>query len=201
MNKTLRIVCFVVASLCAVAHAQPAQPVDRPEDRAALRALLVKANEALNTRKFDAIAPSLHPAFTMVTVDNQKFVGLDAFKTYFVSLFEGPNAMLTKVETNLVVDEATRFLDENTGVVYGTSTDTYHFKDGDVRTMKTRWSAVTEKDGPSWKIVSAHFSANVLDNPVVEHARKTAIKGAVIAGIVGLVLGVLIMLFVRRGKR
>ena len=60
--------------------ASPAVTEERHDDHEALRALMKKAVEALNTRNFDAIAPSLHKNFTIVTVDNRKFTGLDEFK-------------------------------------------------------------------------------------------------------------------------
>lgn len=200
--KKLRVFCFFVVSIicCAAASGQAAPAAERPDDHAALRALLEKSAQALNTRNFDAIAPHLHGDFTMITADNQKFVGLEAFKKYYANLFEGPDAKLTKFETKLVADEVTRFLGPNAGVVYGTSEDTYHFKDGAVRTMRTRWSAVTEKDAGGWKVVNAHFSVNVLDNPVVDIVKATGVKMAAVAGIVGLLLGAFVM-FLLRGRR
>ena len=200
----VRELCFVLAIVIASPNAfaqaptQAQQPADRPEDRAALRAILVKGAEALNTRNFDGITPSLHPAFTIVTVDNQKLVGIEQFKKYYQGLFEGPQAVLNKVEVRLAVDEATRFLSENTGVVYGTSRDTYHFKDGDTREMLTRWSAVTQKGDDGWKLVSAHFSANLLDNPVLEAAKSFAKKVSAGAAVAGIVVGALLMLLLRR---
>src|SRR5262245_55774852 len=170
----------------------------KTDDRDALRALLVKGSEALNTRNFDAIAPSMHSGFTIVTVDNKKFVGLDEFKKHYNALFEGDGAILTKVEVKLEADEATRLLDPTTGVVYGTSNDTYHFKDGDVRTMKTRWSAVTKKEGGTWKIVNVHFSTDLFDNPVLGAAKSYAKKLAICGAIAGLVVGFLLMALMRR---
>ncbi len=70
----------------------------------------------------------LHPGFTIITVDNQKLVGLDTVKKYYAALFDGPNAMLAKLEAKPVADELTRFLGDTTGVVYGVSDDTYTFR-------------------------------------------------------------------------
>lgn len=171
---------------------------DREKDHEALRTILAKGAEALTTRNLDLVAPLLHPAFTIITVDNSKTVGLDAFRKYYASLFEGPDAILSKVEVRLVADNATRFLDDNSGVVYGTSDETFHFKDGDVRTMKTRWSATAQKETDGWKLVNVHFSANVLDNPLLTAAKSYAMKLAVAGFGAGLVLGVLLMLLRRK---
>lgn len=196
--------CFVLAlvvapvNVLAQAPAPAAQAADRADDHAALRAMLAKGADALNTRKFDGIVPILHPAFTIVTVDNQKFVGADEFRKYYQGLFEGPQAVLNKIEVRLDADELTRFLDVNTGVVYGTSRDTYHFKDGDTREMKTRWTAVTQKDAGGWKLVNVHFSANLLDNPVLDAAQSFAKKLSAGAAAAGIVIGALLMLLLRR---
>jgi ketosteroid isomerase-like protein len=190
------VLLFIVLS--GAANAQ--DKADREKDHEALRAILVKGAEALNTRNLDIVAPLLDPGFTIITVDNRKEVGLDAFKKYYAGLFDGPNAMFNKIEVHPVADELTRFLDENSGVVYGTSDDTFHFKDGDVRSMKTRWSATVQREGDGWKLVDVHFSANVLDNPLLAAAKAFATKLAIGGLIVGLVLGALLTLLMRRKR-
>ena len=177
-----------------------AQQEERHEDHEALRALLKTAAEALNTRNFGTIAPLLHQDFTIITVDNQKLTGLEAFERYWNNLFSGEDAVLERIEVNPEADELTRFLDENTGVSHGTSRDTYHFTNGDVRTMNTRWTAVVQKQEGPWKLVTVHFSANILDNPVLEATRRQTLNIAGSALIGGLVLGIAITLIARRRK-
>jgi ketosteroid isomerase-like protein len=193
----LLIVALNIAGTTASA-AQAQDPPERAEDHTALRALLAQATQALNTNNFDAIAPNLDASFTAITVDNQKLVGLDAFKAYWRATFEGPDALLKGFSAKPVADELTQFIDATTGVVYGTSEETYTFNDGDVRTMQTRWSAVVRKVGTDWKIVNAHFSTNLLDNPVLDIAKATATKLAIGAAFAGLLLGLLAMALLRR---
>jgi len=201
-GKLGTFLCAVAAIVATgVALAQAPQVEERKQDHDALRALLAKATQALNTRTLDSMAGALHPGFTIITVDNQKIVGLDALKKYYASLFDGPNAVLTKLEAKPVADELTRFVDDTTGVVYGASDDTYVFKDGETRTMKTRWSATVAKDGDAWKLVNVHFSANAFDNPLLDAAKAYAQKMAIIAGVVGLVVGALLMALLRRRPR
>jgi uncharacterized protein (TIGR02246 family) len=190
-------------ALCIVAPpvtAQTPPAADRSADHEALRALLAKGAEALNKRSFDAIAGSLHRDFTIITVDNRKHVGLDAFRKYFLGLFDGPGAPLKNFQTKVVADEETRFIDANTGVVYGTSEDTFSFADGDVRTMRTRWSAVTKKEGDAWQLVNVHFSVNVLDNPVLDGMRAFHQKLMAGAALLGLLLGALLLALLRRRR-
>jgi ketosteroid isomerase-like protein len=199
MNNGLT--CFLTAALLAApigAFAQTQPPEERAEDHKVLRALLANGAEALNKRSFDKIAPSLHPNFTIITADNRKHVGLDAFKQYYTSLFEGSGAILKNFDTKLVADDTTRFIDANTGVVYGTSQDTFTFKDGEVRSMQTRWSAVTKKETDGWKLVNVHFSANVLDNPVIDGVKSFYNKLIAGAAVLGAVVGALVFALVRR---
>lgn len=202
ISRIQRLVCVVAAIVAtSLASAQTPQTEVRNPDHDSLRALLTKSAEALNERNLDSMAGAVHPGFTVITLDNQKLVGLDALKKYYAELFDGPNAILYKMEVNPVADELTLFLDETTGVVYGTSEDTYHFKDGDTRKMKTRWSAVVTKDSGAWNLVNVHFSSNLLDNPMLDAAKAYAQKTAMIAGVVGLIVGALLMALLRRRPR
>jgi ketosteroid isomerase-like protein len=199
--QKLCTVLVLALSFATVAAAQTAPPEERKADHDALRAILTKSAEALNTRKLESVADMVHPAFTVITVDNQKLVGLEALRKYYAGLFDGPGALLSKLEVRPVADELTRFVSDTSGVVYGVSDDIYTFRDGDVRTMKTRWSAMVQKDGGAWKLVNVHFSANLLDNPMLDAAKGYAQRMMWIAGAVGLVLGALLTLMLRRRPR
>jgi ketosteroid isomerase-like protein len=186
MTTSRTVACLVL--LLGLAGSVRAQ--DQEAAHQELRALRDACVAALNSRSFDAIPPLLAQEFTIVTVDNQKFTKLDDFRGYFEGLFTGPNAMLEKVEVQAETDELTRFLGSgDTGIAFGTTNDTYHFKDGDVRSMKTRWSAVVKKEDARWKLASVHFSTGLLDNPVVDAAASFARTGILAAGIGGLLAG------------
>lgn len=187
--------------LCACLVSTPLCAEERHADHEALRAILKRGAEALNTGNFDAMAPFLHSQFTIVTVDNQKFTTLDAFRTYWNGLFKGEKRMLDKIETNPVADDLTRFLAEDVGVTHGVSSDTYHFRDGDVRKMQVRWTAVVAREGGVWKLVKLHMSSNLLDNPVLDAVRQTATRTAALAGGAALALGVLLGYLLGRRRR
>ena len=69
--------------------------------------------------------------------------------------------------------------------------------------MKTRWTAVVQKDKAVWKLVTVHFSADLLDNPVLDIAKSFAIKAALGGLVVGLLVGGGMMFLVgrQRGKK
>lgn len=171
---------------------------ERSQDHDQLRALLKRGAEALNTRQLDTMAPYLHPEFTLVTVDNHKLKGIAGLQGYLSELFDGETPMLKSIEVRPEADELTTFLDDDSGIVYGTSNDRYTFSEGDVREMISRWSAVVQKDGENWKLVSVHFSANLLDNPVIDVTKNTAKRMMVIIGGVGLAAGLAIGVLLRR---
>ncbi len=175
-----------------------AQPTDRPEDHEALRQLMKTAEEALNKGQYDLLTPILvEDHFSITTVDNQRFTSLSDFSAYWQGLFTGKSAILNKIVVRPKADAKTEFLDENLGAVHGTSDDTYHFTDGDVRNMQTRWTAVVQKDQGVWKIVKIHFSANILNNPVLDYVKSQTLQwggGGILAG---LLVGVGLMWFVR----
>jgi ketosteroid isomerase-like protein len=205
MKRMAALFAYLLLCLWSSAGLAQATPQDgREADHEALRALLRTATEAVNARKFDQLQGSLHAGFTVIAADNTKLVGIEAFRQYWNKLFDGADAPLVSVQTKPVADELTFFLADTVGVVYGTSQDTYTFhkntvfKEGEQRTMNTRWSAAVVKEGDGWKLVNVHFSANPFDNPMLDVATGATKKAAIIAGLGGLVLGLLLMALLRR---
>jgi len=199
MEISLSKLTFVALTLLVLGLETPASAQqERSQDHEQLRALLKRGAEALNTRQLDPMAPYLHPEFTLVTVDNRKLKGITELQAYLSELFDGEKATLKSMEVHPDADELTTFLDDNSGIVYGTSNDRYTFSDGDVREMSSRWTAVVQKVGETWKLVSVHFSANVLDNPVIDAVKNTSHRMILIVGCVGLAAGLAIGLLLRR---
>ena len=200
MTQRLRkLACLmVVVAATSGVSVQGGAAEEHKVDHEALRALLMQSAAALNSRNLDALAKVARPDLTVITVDNQKLVGLEALKRYYAALFDGPSAIVAKLEVKPTADDLTRFLTETSGVVDGTSDDTYEFKNGERRTMKSRWSAVVTKEGEAWKLVNVHFSVNVLDNPVLVAARSYAKKMAIAAGLGGILIGGLLTALLRR---
>jgi hypothetical protein len=175
---------------------------DRTADHEALRAVLKTSREAINTGNFDLLKPVLATEnLTIITVDNHKFDSLESFQTYWKQLFNGPTAILKSIDIDPSADAPTEFIDENTGFVDGISKDLYRFKDGDDRTMETRWTALVQKKDGVWKISKIHFSADVLNNPVLSFASKAAGMNMLISALGGFLIGVLLTLLLRCRKK
>lgn len=190
-KMTVYLLCLILNLFISVSYAQNTH-APTEADHEALRDLLKKSTQALNEQKFDDLRPLLDEKLTVITLDNKKYSSLDEFKAYWDTMFKGDKPKLKSVTIKPVADEKTFFPAANVGIVDGTAEETYHFTDGDVRTIQTRWSAVVHKEKNQWKIMSIHFSGSILDNPVL-----TALKGYLykIAGaslLIGLILGFLL---------
>ena len=191
-RRIVLTVCLVLVPLVSV-NAQ-----SREQEHDELRDLLKTLTEAVNSRDLDRARPLTHSQFTMITVDNEKFTSVDEFEAYWEGLFTGEDALLTKVELRPEADDLTEFVSENVGVVHGTSNDSFRFVDGKERVMKSRWTAVVQKEDGVWKLSRAHFSANLLDNPVLRAAQSFSYWLAGGGLIAGFLLGGLITYIVRR---
>jgi len=165
---------------------------DTQADHDALRSLRKEAAESLNTKNFDRLSPLLDKSFTITTVDNHNFKNPQDFKSYWEGLFSGNKAVLKSIEVDPTADALTEFLSPDVGIVYGSSTDTYHFTDGDTRKMNTRWTAVVRKNPNGWKLVSIHFSANLFHNPVLADAKRSAYWYGAAGIILGFILSLLL---------
>ncbi|WP_300330814.1 nuclear transport factor 2 family protein [Accumulibacter sp.] len=175
-------------------------------DDANLRGLLVAATHAVNTRNFRALADIALPEFTLITVDDQQLVGADAIEKYYARLVDGPDAVLRKIQVEPIAEETSIVARDAAAAVFGRSAGKLTFRHGGERSIKLRWSVNVVKEGDRWKLASAHVSANLLANPVLDIAREDADlarRPAALAGLaVGLAGGLLIMAFwLRRRSR
>jgi ketosteroid isomerase-like protein len=194
------ITCFVSFFLACFISVSYSQTEGTESDHQALRELLTKTSKSLNENDFDSLRPFLDEKFTIITIDNSKFTSLNDFKAYWDKMFKGKDAKLRSMTIKAEADDKTFFPTTDIGVVDGTASQTFTFTDGDVRTIKTRWTAVVHKENNQWKLMKIHFSGNILDNPVVDAIKKQCYTIAIGSAIAGLLLGLLFMAWFRRNK-
>ncbi len=169
-----------------------------------LRGLLQGIETAINTEKYGDLkqffAENLH-----VTTINQNVITTPAgIDTYFKEWF-GQGGYLKKLDIKLNADGLTQLYGDaknpSWGLVYGNGTENYQLVDDRNLAMKTRWTAtvVKEADG-KWRILALHIGTNFYDNPIFA-AVKDSTKYYAAGGLVlGLLLGVLGMIFLRQKK-
>lgn len=183
----------VAMTLAAVLSAGAASAQEREADHVQLRDMLRTVETAVNENKLETLLPLLDDDFALTMLDQTLITSPAELKAYFQRHFEAPGAVLKSVRIQPEADVLTRFLDENTGVNRGTSTDTYTLKSGTQVVLHTRWSGTFRKVDGRWRIVALHVGANVLDNPLLGFAQRGrqlwGAGGVVVGALLGFLLG------------
>jgi hypothetical protein len=193
-SRPLWIALIVLANLNIPQYALADVNIS-PQDTKAILQTRELALQAINTGDFSKIKPYLHPTFTITTVDNRVFHRADEFGKYWNQQLSGP---IKNIAMELKGDTLRTFLSPETEVAYGEAIATFSFTDGNVATMPMRWTAVLQKFQGKWTIQSLHFSANLLDNPLLNSTQQLGRNLAIGAGVGGLLLGAIIMFILRR---
>lgn len=178
------------------ANAQPADD-SREADHVALRALKDRVVAAIDGQDMKALAACFAKDFAFTTVTQNVLTNESQMQEFFDRMFHGNDALITKLKTEPVAEIPTRFLSDNVGICYGTSKDTYTMKSGAVVEMNIRWSATVVKENGEWKVATAHFGTDFLNNPVLDGMMSFWKKvifiacpiGIVVGGIIGWLLG------------
>jgi hypothetical protein len=176
---------------------KPALAEVSPQEMTAIMQTREMAIQAINSHDFSKIKPYLHPTLTITTVDNRVFHSADEFEKYWNQQFSGP---IKNIAMELKGETARTFLSLETEVAYGDANATFYFTDENTATMAMRWTAVLQKFQGKWTIQSLHFSANLLDNPLLSATQGMVRNVAIATGIGGILLGGALVLFLRRNQ-
>lgn len=196
MARKILLTLFFITSITTNIFA-----ANSDRDHLQLRELLQLTIKALNEGQIEQAAQYFDTGFTLITMDNKKYSSIEEFKVNYDNYFNAPNAPLKKMSINPVASDKTFFITDDVGLVNGTSTEKYYFSDSDVRDIETKWSAVVHKVAGQWKIKQVHFSANVLDNPVLNAVKAMMIKFIISAFFAGTLIGLIIMNLINRAKK
>jgi ketosteroid isomerase-like protein len=166
-----------------------------------LRALLKGLETAVNTERYGDLTQYFHENMRVTTINQEVLSSPKDIAPYFDKWF-GTAGFLKKVEMTLTADDLTQFYEDGMlGVVRGAGAENYYLADNRYFEMKTRWTATVIKDTDgSWRILTLHIGTNFLDNPILAKAEQSLLTAAIGGGIAGLILGVVIILVVRRRK-
>lgn len=158
-----------------------------------LRVVRSEIINAITKGDIDTVLQYVHPN-AVVTWQNsevcrgqkdlRKFfdrMGKDAFKGYKVP----PTP-----------DELTILHGGDTGISFGETVAAYHLLGSDYE-LKSRWTATMVKENGKWLLAGYHISMNVLDNALLNAAKKSLYIGSGLAGIIGVLTG---WMFARRKK-
>ena len=200
MFKRMLILFLLLIGSAAYAAENPANAEIHQE----LRALLTGIETAINSEKYADLKPYFSQKLRVTTINQNVINTPDGIDKYFEGWF-GKGGYLKKLDIKLTPDALTELYGDpanpNWGLVYGAGTENYQLVDGRNLAMKTRWTAtvVKESDG-KWRIMALHVGANFYDNPIFAAVKDSTKYYAAGGLVVGLLLGVLGMVFLRRKK-
>lgn len=188
----------------ALLIAAPTYAADEPDHaiHEELRGVLTTMQNAINAGKFDDMLPVVSRDVRATPITQEVIDKRDEVPGYFKRWF-GPGGFLKSLQMTLTADALTELsADKTWGLVRGAGLEHYTLADGRIYDMKTRWTAVVQKEGDGkWRLRSIHIGTDFLDNPILTDAKNKAVTvGLAGAGggvLVGLVLGFLI----RRRKK
>lgn len=166
-----------------------------------LRAVLTTVQNAINSGNYDAMLPVISDSVRATTITQEVMSNRAEVSAYFKRWF-GPGGFLKKLDMHFNADTLTELSPDKTwGLVRGSGIENYTLADGRQYAMKTRWTAVLTKEADGkWRLRAIHIGTNFLDNPILDDAKHAVVKYASIAGVVGIVLGLLIGFLVGRRK-
>jgi len=193
---------YLLAAVLAVAL--PALADEEPDHaiHEELRAVLATIQTAINEAKFDDMLPVISQNVRATTINQEVISSRQEVSSYFNRWF-GPAGYLKKLHMTLNPDALTELsADKSWGLVRGSGVETYTLADGRVFDMKTRWTAVMQKDADDkWRLRSIHIGTDFLDNPILGAAKNAAVKTGLAGAGGGLVVGALLGFFVRRRRK
>ncbi len=194
----------VVVTLGVAAQSPPSAPAPVPAAdesvHQALRQLKATMTKALNERDIDTIAANVTPDVVFTTMNGDVCHGPKEIRTYFDKMLNAPGHIVKNVSVSFEADALTTLYGGDTGIAYGSSKDHYELTDGQKFDITGRWTCTMVREGDKWLIASFHYSTNVFDNPILSKLKSYAVRGAVVAGLGGLLLGVLLARFIGRGR-
>jgi uncharacterized protein (TIGR02246 family) len=203
MKKSLIVFCSVISLICCPGLRLDlgAAEANREADHAALRQLRDKMATAINNQDVNMMASGFAKQFAFTTVTQTILTNEAQVKSFFDQMFRSPQALVTSMKTEPKADIPTRFIDDNTGVCYGSTVDTYTLKSGDVVQMTNRWSATVVKEDGQWKVAMAHVGTDFLNNPVLNRVQSSLRNLAFGTGTAGLVIGFILGFAISRRKK
>jgi hypothetical protein len=121
---------------------------------------------------------------------------------YFKRWF-GPGGFLKALNMDLKADALTELsADKSWGLVRGSGIERYTLADGRDYDMKTRWTAVMQKNADGkWRLRSIHIGTDFLDNPILSEAKAGILKMGIGGAAGGLIVGALLGFLLGRRKK
>jgi ketosteroid isomerase-like protein len=199
LKNAVAILILITAAMNASTIAQTTQAVTEPDPLKAIGVLRETLVDAFNKGDINRLLSQLDPDAVVTWQNGEVCRGPAAVRAYYDKMMASPDHIVTKLSIAPVVDD--RHVYGDWAVSWGNLHDEYILKDGTTFRFDSRFTATIAKRGDAWKITSFHASVNAFDNPILGMAAKrTAAWVGAIAGVIGLVIGSLAILVLKRKK-
>jgi ketosteroid isomerase-like protein len=167
-----------------------------------LRAVLATMQNAINAGKFDDMLPVISQDIRATPITQEVISKRDEVPVYFKRWF-GPGGFLKSLQMTLTADTLTELsADKTWGLVRGSGLEHYTLADGRIYDMKTRWTAVLQKEGDGkWRLRGIHIGTDFLDNPILTDAKSKILKVGLAGSGGGLLFGAIVGFFIGRRKK
>ena len=153
-----------------------------------LRTLRTEVIEAITKGDIDTILKRVHTNVVVTWQNGEVCRGHQGLRDFYQRMgkqaFQGYKIPPTP-------DELTILSGGNHGISFGNTVANYHLLGQDLE-LKSRWTATLLQENGQWLLASYHVSMNVLDNPLINAAKKSLLWVGAAAAISGLVIGVLV---------
>ena len=184
-----KILLFILL-FSTLVGAQPAKQTEEAHNQ--LRTMKDQCVKSLNAGDFDSVIHLADEEVLFTAMDSRLAHGRAELKAYLEKMTKGPDKVVESFQTEVEVDRLTTLYGPDFGVASGTSLSHYKLTDGSDFAIKNRWTATVVHKNGQWLLASFHSSANVFDNPILDLAKKYAMRLALGSGLIGLLLGLLV---------
>jgi ketosteroid isomerase-like protein len=150
-----------------------------------LRALRTEVIDAITKGDIDAVLRHVHPNVVVTWQNAEVCRGHQGLREFFVRM--GKNAF-RGYKVPPTPDDLTVLYGGDTGVSFGNVIASYTLL-GKNYEFTSRWTATLVKENDRWLLASYHVSMNVLDNPLLNGAKKALYGASGAAALIALAAG------------
>jgi ketosteroid isomerase-like protein len=184
MKKNLLILVTLAIVLAAPQLVSAATDPEVEREIAKLREGLI---DSFNHGDIDRLLTFLDTNAVVTWQNGEVCEGTAAVKAYYDRMMKGDHPVVVKVTSDPKV--LGRHIQGDWCVSWGDLNDHFTLSDGRDLPLNSHFTATIAKRGDHWMVAAFHVSVNAFDNPITVLAVK---KGSMIAGIAGLIAGILL---------